>query len=198
MSGAPALDFSFAVPFGGAIVGDFLQGLDEDAAEAVAAVEVHADELETDFIDAGAAEQNLAADFFHAHRDFDVGFGADTEIVVARAHTAAETHLPHDDVRLSPGTGKSGGESARQDDAFVAALADPGTSGAGIERNDGEFAGLEAAVGESLGAVAGIDLGERLKGGDSQFTVLAVAKEFLVFDNGAQNGDGLDLAQTAK
>src|ERR1019366_10327569 len=32
------LDFAFAVPFGGAIVGAFVQGLDQDAAEAVAAV----------------------------------------------------------------------------------------------------------------------------------------------------------------
>src|SRR5271157_5124767 len=87
---------------------------------------------------------------------------------------------------------------ARRDDAFVAALADPGTSRAGIERRDGEFAGIEAAVGESLGAVAGINLGERLNGGDSQFTVLAVAEEFFVFDDGAQNGDRLDVAQTAE
>jgi hypothetical protein len=130
-------------------------GLDQDAAQAVAAVEVHADEFETDFIDAGAAQKNLAADFLHAQRNFDVGFGADAEIVIARAHAAAETHLTHDDVRLSPGTGKSGGKGARQDDAFVAALADPGTSGAGIERSDGEFAGLEAAFGQSLRAVRG-------------------------------------------
>src|SRR5260370_10414876 len=74
------LRFSFAVPFGGAIVGDFLQGLDEDATEAVAAVEGHTDELGTDFIDASAAGQNLAADFFHAHRDFDESFGSDAEI----------------------------------------------------------------------------------------------------------------------
>ena len=58
--------------------------------------------------------------------------------------------------------------------------------------------GLEAAFGERLRAVAGIDLGERLNGGDSQFAVLAVAKEFLVFDDGAQNRNRLDLAQTAE
>ena len=124
-----------------------MQGLDQDAAEAVAAVEVHTDKLEANFIDAGAAQENLAADLFHAHGDFDVGFGAHAEIVAARAHAAAETHLTHDNVRLPPGTGKRGGESAGQNDAFVAPLADPGTSWARIERNDGEFAGLEAAFG---------------------------------------------------
>ena len=175
-----------------------MQGLDQYAAEAVAAVEVHADELETDFIDAGAAQENLAADFLDAQRNFDVGFGADAEIVTARAHATAETHLTHDDVRLSPGTRKSGGERTRQDDAFVAALADPGTSRAGIEGSDGEFAGFEAAFGKRLGAVAGINLGERLNGGDSQFAVLAVTEKFLVFNDGAQNRDGLVLAQTAE
>ena len=50
------LPFSFSVPVGGVIVGDFLQSFDQHAAEAIAAVEVHADEFEADFIDASAAE----------------------------------------------------------------------------------------------------------------------------------------------
>src|SRR5208282_3710031 len=190
--------FSSAVPFGRAILRDFLQRLDQNAAEAIAAVEIHADELETDFIDAGTAEENLAADSFHAQRNFDVGFGADAEIVIARPHPAAETHLTHDDVRLSPGTGKGGGERARQDNAFVAALADPGTSRTGIKRSDGEFAGFKAAFDKSLGTVAGIDLRERLNGCDSQFAVLAITEKFLVVNDGAQNRDGLALAQTAE
>src|ERR1039458_5848741 len=89
-------------------------------------------------------------------------------------------------------------QRARQDNAFVAALADPGTSRTGIKRSDGEFAGFEAAFGESLGTVAGIDLRERLNGCDSQFAVLAITEKFLVVNDGAQNRDGLALAQTAE
>ena len=144
-----------------------------------------------------ARRKKLAADFFHAQRNFDVGLGADAEIVVARAHAAAETHLPHYNVRLSPRTGERGG-SARQHDAFVAALADPGTSRAGIERGDGKFGRLKAAFRERLSAMAGINLGERLNRGDAQFAVLGIAEHFLRFSDGAQNRNSLGFAQTAQ
>lgn len=49
------LDFSFAVPVGDAIVGKFLQGFNQDAAQAIAAVEIHTDEFEANFVDTGAA-----------------------------------------------------------------------------------------------------------------------------------------------
>lgn len=49
------LDFSFAVPVGDAGVGKFLQGFNQDAAQAIAAVEIHTDEFKANFIDTGAA-----------------------------------------------------------------------------------------------------------------------------------------------
>src|ERR1700722_12457256 len=163
---AASLGLAFPVPRRGAMVRNSLQGLDQYSAQPVAAVEVHADKLEPDFIDTGAAKKNLAANLFHAQRDFDVGFRTDAEIVIARAHAAAETHLPHHDVRFSPRTRKRGRQGARQDDALITALPDPGTSRAGIERSNRQFAGLKPALGKRLGAIAGIDLRERLYGGD--------------------------------
>jgi len=53
--GAQKLGLSVSVPVGGAIVRYLLQRLDQDAPEPVAAVQVHADELETNFIDARTA-----------------------------------------------------------------------------------------------------------------------------------------------
>src|SRR5277367_910886 len=91
------LDLPLPIPVGGVVVGHFLQGLDQDAAQAIAAVQVHADELEADFVDAGAAEKNFATNFLYSQRNLDVGFGADAEVVAARAHTASETHFTHDD-----------------------------------------------------------------------------------------------------
>jgi len=61
------LYFALAVPVERTIVRDLLQRFDQDAAEAVTAVEVHTHEFESNFIDPGAAQKNLATDLLYAH-----------------------------------------------------------------------------------------------------------------------------------
>src|SRR6266852_2911092 len=119
------LGLAFAVPGAGAVFGSLLGSFNQDTTQAVAAVEVHADELEADFVDTSAPQQHLAADFLHTHRYFNIGLGSDAEVVIARSHAPAQTHLAHHNVRLSPGTAEARREGARQNDAFIASLPDP-------------------------------------------------------------------------
>jgi len=83
-----------------------------------------------------------------------------------RAHAAAETHFPHDDVDC-PRNSTARPKRMLQDDAFVAALADPRDTGAGIELAMASSA-ASSRFGQSLACRYGDRFGERLNGGNPQ------------------------------
>ena len=58
-----------------------IQSLDQQATQPIAAFQIGIDDFEPDFIDPGAAQQNMGPDFgAHANVDFQIGFAADREV----------------------------------------------------------------------------------------------------------------------
>ena len=88
------LDFSLAAPLLLFVLRSALQGLDQQAAQPVAAIEIGADNLKSHFVDAGAPQQNVCANFRpHSDGNFQIRFTADAEVVVLRSHSAAQAQF---------------------------------------------------------------------------------------------------------
>ena len=68
------LYLAIAIPVRTAVLRGPLESLDEDAPQAIAAIQIHGDELKADFIHPRAPQQHLPANLLDAQRDFDVGF----------------------------------------------------------------------------------------------------------------------------
>jgi hypothetical protein len=68
------LNFAFPIPVRRAVIGNFLQGFDQDSPQPVAAVEIHTDEFESNLVHTSAAQQDFATDFLDPQRNLYVSF----------------------------------------------------------------------------------------------------------------------------
>ena len=85
-------DFALARPIAIFLLRGAIERLDQQAAQAVTALKIGADDFEAHFVDACTPEQDVRFDLgAHSHRDFQIGFAADAEIIFFCSHAAPET-----------------------------------------------------------------------------------------------------------